>query len=83
MWARGTEFQRRGTIHFHALIGRVPRDIDRFKYMQIWFMLGGIARIFKYEEGKGAEFYMSKSTYAWKRGEIDLGGPVNQSSLAL
>jgi hypothetical protein len=32
----------------------------------------GISRIYHYEVSRGAEFYLSKSTYAWKRGEVDL-----------
>lgn len=82
-WARGTELQRRGAIHFHAIIGRVPGDIRRFDWMDEWYKLGGISRIFPYEANRGAEYYMSKSTYAWKRGEVDLGGPLPQTSLTL
>lgn len=70
-WARGTEDQKRGAIHFHALIGGIPDYVHRMRYLDDWFISSGIARIFKYEANKGAEFYMSKSTYAWKRGEID------------
>ena len=76
VWARGTEFQIRGAIHFHALIGMVPDTVRRMDYVDKWFEMAGIARIYEYEQGKGAEFYMSKSAYAWKRGEIDLGGPL-------
>ena len=45
-------------------------------YIDKWYELAGLARIYNYEQGKGAEFYMSKSAYAWKRGEIDLSGPL-------
>ena len=76
VWARGTEFQNRGAIHFHALIGQVPENVRRMDYVDKWFNMAGIARIYEYQWGKGAEFYMSKSAYAWKRGEIDLGGPL-------
>lgn len=75
-WARGTEFQVRGAIHFHAIIGRVPDSVRRMDYVDYWFKKAGIARLYKYEQGKGAEGYLSKSAYAWKRGEIDLGGPL-------
>ncbi len=76
VWARGTEFQNRGAIHFHALVGLVPDTVRRLDYIDKWYELAGFARIYSYEQGKGAEFYMSKSAYAWKRGEIDLGGPL-------
>jgi len=76
VWARGSEFQIRGAIHFHALIGLIPDRVRRMDYLDEWFTMAGIARIYEYEPGKGAEFYMSKSSYAWKHGEIDLGGPL-------
>jgi hypothetical protein len=30
-WARGLEYQRRGVIHFHALIGRIPNTVRRLR----------------------------------------------------
>lgn len=82
-WARASEYQKRGSIHYHALMGRISEDVDRFKYMEEWLQLGGICRIFPYDKMRGAEFYLSKSAYAWKHGEIDIGGPVIQSSIPL
>lgn len=76
VWARGTELQIRGAIHFHALIGGIPSTVRRLDYLDVWNDLAGFARIFAYEQGRGAEAYLSKSAYAWKRGEIDLGGPL-------
>lgn len=76
VWARGTELQNRGAIHFHALIGGVPETVRRLDYMDLWDKMAGFARIHAYEHGRGAEGYLSKSAYAWKRGEIDLGGPL-------
>ena len=70
-WARATEYQKRGSIHFHALIGGIPEYVHRMRYLDDWNISCGICRIYQYEPDKGAEFYMSKSTYAWKRGEID------------
>ncbi len=84
--ARATEYQDRGAIHYHCLIGRIPGHIKRLKYMDLWNELAGYARIYKYEKDKGAEYYMSKSSYAWKHGEIDLGGTLGswqQLKLAL
>ena len=77
-WARGTELQRRGAIHYHAILGRIPDDITRFYWMDEWYKLGGTSNIFAYEHGRGAEYYMSKSTYAWKKGEIDLSANLAQ-----
>jgi hypothetical protein len=30
------------------------------------------SRVVKYEAEHGAEFYLSKASYAWKRGEVDV-----------
>lgn len=83
-WARGTEFQNRGAIHYHAIIGKVPDTVRRMEYVDLWNRMAGFSRIYAYQHGKGAEGYLSKSCYAWKRGEIDLGGslvvPVNRSA---
>lgn len=79
-WARGLEYQKRGSLHYHAIIGCVPDEVNtdlfRLAYKETWNELAGFARVYPYERNKGAEFYMSKSAYAWKRGEIDLGGPL-------
>lgn len=75
-WARATELQTREAIHYHAVIGRVPGEIRRLDLMDEWNRSCGFARIYAYEAGKGAEYYLSKSCYAWKHGEIDLGGPL-------
>lgn len=83
IWARGTEIQNRGAIHYHLLMGNIPDRVRRMDYVDLWFNMAGIGRIFDYIPSHGAESYMSKSTYAWKRGEIDLGGPLvalNQSA---
>lgn len=71
-WARATELQRRGIVHFHSLIGDIPGYVEMMKYFELWRLLGGFCRFYRYEKDRGAEFYMSKSTYAWKRGEIDV-----------
>ena len=73
---RSSEYQVRGAIHYHAIIGRVPDRVRRLDYVDRWDDMAGYARIYAYERGKGAEFYLSKSSYAWKHGEIDLGGPL-------
>ena len=76
IWCRATEYQNRGAIHYHALIGRVPGTVRRLDYMDYWDELAGHARIVAYEKGVGAEGYLAKSCYAFKHGEIDLGGAL-------
>lgn len=70
-WARGTEYQKRGSLHYHAIVGGIPEYVHHMRYMDDWNISSGFSRIFKYEKKKGAEYYMSKSSYAWKNGEID------------
>jgi hypothetical protein len=82
-WARGTELQKRGIVHFHALLGHMACDPDMVFLKQTWFDLGGTYKIERYAKDKGAEFYMSKSCYAWKQGEVDLGGVLNGHSQPL
>lgn len=76
IWSRATERQDRGAIHYHCLIGNIPDCVRRMDYVDYWDSLAGFARIFKYEPGHGAEAYLSKTCYAFKHGEIDLGGPL-------
>jgi hypothetical protein len=77
IWIRAREYQYRGAIHFHDLIGRVPEWINRLKYMDLHDKMGGYARIHPYKgKGCGAEEYLCKSAYAFKKGDIDVGGPL-------
>ncbi|GAH89893.1 unnamed protein product, partial [marine sediment metagenome] len=55
---RVAEYQDRGTLHFHALIGGVG-DIRRLLFKDMW-ELNGHARILPYQAGKGANFYVGK-----------------------
>jgi len=55
---RVVEYQDRGTLHFHALIGGVG-DIRRLLFKDFW-ELHGFARVEKYAPGKGANFYVGK-----------------------
>ena len=55
---RVAEYQDRGTLHFHALIGNVG-DIRRLLFKDMW-ELNGFARVLKYEAGKGANYYLGK-----------------------
>jgi hypothetical protein len=55
---RVTEYQDRGTLHYHALIGNVG-DLRRLSFKDLW-ELHGFARVEAYEAGKGANFYVGK-----------------------
>ena len=55
---RVVEYQDRGTLHYHALIGGVG-DIRRLLFKDIW-ELHGFARVEKYDVGRGANFYVGK-----------------------
>lgn len=75
-WVRATEFQTRGSLHYHALIGNVNKDINRFDFMKLWESLAGFSRIYIFEVGKGAEDYICKSSYAFKQGRIDMSETI-------
>jgi hypothetical protein len=55
---RVAEYQDRGTLHYHALIGGVG-DIRRLSFKDLW-ELYGFARVEKYDPGRGANFYVGK-----------------------
>ena len=55
---RVVEYQDRGTLHFHSLIGGAG-DIRRLLFKDLW-ELNGFARVEKYEPNKGANFYVGK-----------------------
>jgi len=71
-WVRGLEFQRRGTIHYHALFSGVG-ELRRLTYVDLWNELAGFARIERPRNRVDVVRYISK--YVVKGGEIDLGGP--------
>lgn len=74
--ARSTEIGGKGgLLHYHALIGRVPESVKRVEWKEVWNGLAGFARIYSYDRKQGGAAYLSKSAYAWKRGEIDFIGP--------
>jgi hypothetical protein len=78
--ARSTEIGGKGgLLHFHGLIGRIPDRLQRMEWKENWNGLAGFARIFKYDPNLGGAAYLSKSAYAWKRGEIDFIGPWQQA----
>lgn len=69
-WEHG---EQTGHPHGHGLIGGIPDYISKYQFY--WWLESHGARFTKivpYKKEAGAEYYMSKSTYAWKRGEIDV-----------
>jgi hypothetical protein len=74
-WARGLEWQKRGVIHFHAVLGNLPiSNCTRASceaWAHLWLELGntGFAKIILVQD-EGAMSYVSK--YCAKGGEIDL-----------
>jgi hypothetical protein len=71
-WVRGLEHQRRGTIHYHALLSGVGR-LRRYTYERLWWELAGFARIERPRSCERVLHYVTK--YVVKGGEIDFGGP--------
>lgn len=75
-WVRALEWQKRDVIHFHCLIADIPeewnpefKDLRRLHWMDEWYKVNGIARIYPYDKNLGACFYLGK--YISKGGEID------------
>lgn len=76
--ARSTEIGGKGgLLHYHALLGHIPDKVSLLnkEYKEVWNGLSGFARIYQYDRSLGGAAYLSKSAYAWKRGEIDFIGP--------
>ena len=72
-WVCASEPQRRGVIHFHALMAGVG-DVRRLGVMDEWYRIAGIARIEEPKQHDAVARYVSK--YVVKGGEIDMGGPL-------
>lgn len=67
---RAIEYQRRGVLHFHSLMGGGVWKLRRLSYMDLWYSENGIARIEPYNPNLGARSYLSK--YVSKGGEVDI-----------
>ena len=65
---RVAEYQNRGTLHFHALIGGVG-DIRRLLFKDLW-ELNGFARVEKYDSNRGAAHYVAKYLNKIEAGDI-------------
>jgi hypothetical protein len=72
-WVRALEYQRRGVIHFHALLAGAG-DVPRPSWTETWHELAGFAKIEPIESPAAVLRYVSK--YVVRGGELDLGGPL-------
>jgi hypothetical protein len=71
-WVLAWEYQRRGVLHFHALLGDVEdlnTRIWRLERMDRWDELAGIARVEDIKGHAAVERYVSK--YVVKGGQLD------------
>jgi hypothetical protein len=71
-WVRALEYQRRGAIHYHALMTDIG-NLRRLTLMDRWHQLAGFARIEAVKNQEWARKYVAK--YVVKKCDIDLGGP--------
>jgi len=72
-WVRAIEMQKRGVLHYHALIaGQGLQRLRRLTFMDEWDELAGYARIEPLRSSQAVYSYISK--YVIKGGEIDIGG---------
>ena len=74
-WVRALETQRRGVIHYHALLGGFAvKELHRLSWMREWEELAGFARIERPNNARAVSGYCAK--YVAKGGEVDIGGPT-------
>lgn len=77
---RATEYQRRGVLHYHALLGGGVKGLRRLSWMDSWEEIGGgFARIYPYDSTRGGKVYVTK--YAVKGGELDIFLPRHLEQL--
>jgi hypothetical protein len=70
-WVRALEWQKRGAPHIHALMGGIPDYVNPVDYRSFLYGRNCISKVEPYRKDNGAEYYMAKSCYAFKGGEID------------
>jgi hypothetical protein len=79
-WIRADEFQKRGALHYHALVG-TPSDINddasRMHFKEVWFAMAGICRIEAIRDAELVRRYVSK--YVTKGGDIELSDSLLQT----
>lgn len=60
---------RRGRLHLHALLGNCA-GLRRLSVMDFWHNRYGDARVYDYEPGKGARYYLSRK-YISRKAELE------------
>lgn len=66
IWVRGTEYQQRGVVHYHALLAGTG-SLPPFVAIRLWARVaGGTARILPYDPRLGGAYYITK------RGDVDV-----------
>lgn len=72
-WVRGREFQKRGAIHYHALLAGV--EVPILDAARKWYKLTGETPVIQpYDPSKGAVYYLLKRYNGPNTGKVDLGG---------
>ncbi len=75
-WVRASEFQQRGALHYHLLMGNILPIIRRLSFMDIWHnKFKGFSKIEKYDKERKATSYLTK--YIMKDGDIEIGGNLD------
>lgn len=70
---RAAEYQKRGVLHFHLLLGNLPYNLHRKSWEQVWEIQhsnNGFANTYPYDQQLGACGYLGK--YISKGGELDI-----------
>jgi hypothetical protein len=70
-WVRALEWQKRGAPHIHSLMGGIPDYVRLAEYYNFLYGKDCISKVEPYRKENGAEYYMTKSCYAFKGGDID------------
>ena len=82
-WVVALERQKRGVIHFHALMGS-PEDLNqvarRLSWMDRWEQLAGFARIEPIRDNTAVRRYVTKNVI--KGGDIEFSTNLGQSQQA-
>lgn len=58
VYVRTTEYQQRGTIHYHALLANLGAT-SRNLFKDLWG-ISGFGKVMKYDPNRGAGFYLGK-----------------------
>jgi len=77
IWAKATESQRRGVLHFHVLLAGVC-GLNPLPFILHWKELAGFAKIERLRDQKAAIRYILK--YVGRGCDLEVGGPWSGSA---